>query len=122
MAKKVSKAAAGGAKKAAKKAVKKRSTKAEKKTAADNASGKPALLSGGNPQIAKGYGDEPVQAYIAAMEGWKSDIGTPPRRADRAIRSRCRQGGEIQFADSTAHFVRATGRTGSSASMCSRHT
>lgn len=33
------------------------------------------LLSGGNPQIAKGYGDAPVQAYIAAMPGWKSDLG-----------------------------------------------
>lgn len=35
----------------------------------------PKLLSGGNPQIAKGYGDAPVQAYIAAMPGWKSDVG-----------------------------------------------
>ena len=35
----------------------------------------PVLLSGGNPQIAKAYGDAPVQAYIAAMPGWKSDIG-----------------------------------------------
>lgn len=35
----------------------------------------PKLLSGGNPQIPKGYGDEPVQAYIAAMPGWKSEIG-----------------------------------------------
>src|SRR5512139_2333629 len=43
---------------------------------------KPALLSGGNPQIAKGYGDAPVQAYIAAMPGWKSDIG---RRLDAII-------------------------------------
>lgn len=34
-----------------------------------------ALLSGGNPQIAKGEGDAPVKAYIAAMPGWKSDIG-----------------------------------------------
>lgn len=33
------------------------------------------LLSGGNPQIAKGYGDEPVQAYIAAMPGWKRELG-----------------------------------------------
>ena len=33
------------------------------------------LLSGGNPQIAKGDGDAPVQAYIAAMPGWKSGIG-----------------------------------------------
>lgn len=32
----------------------------------------PVLLSGGNPQIAKGYGDEPVQAWIAASPGWKS--------------------------------------------------
>jgi hypothetical protein len=36
---------------------------------------KPALLSGGNPQIAKAYGDAPVQAYIAAMPGWKSAVG-----------------------------------------------
>ena len=38
-------------------------------------SGQPVLLSGGNPQIAKGYGEEPVQAYIAAMPGWKSPLG-----------------------------------------------
>lgn len=42
----------------------------------------PVLLSGGNPQIAKGYGDSPVQAYIAAMPGWKSDVG---RRLDTLI-------------------------------------
>jgi hypothetical protein len=36
---------------------------------------KPALLSGGNPQIPKGEGDAPVQAYIAAMPGWKRDVG-----------------------------------------------
>lgn len=35
----------------------------------------PKLLSGGNPQIAKGYGDAPVQAYIAAMPGWKREVG-----------------------------------------------
>ena len=35
----------------------------------------PKLLSGGNPQIAKGYGDGPVQAYIAAMPGWTRDVG-----------------------------------------------
>lgn len=35
----------------------------------------PKLLTGGNPQIAKGYGDAPVQEYIAAMPGWKSDVG-----------------------------------------------
>lgn len=42
----------------------------------------PKLLSGGNPQIAKGYGDAPVQTYIAAMPGWKSDLG---RRLDAII-------------------------------------
>ncbi len=42
----------------------------------------PKLLSGGNPQIAKGYGDEPVQAYIAAMPGWKSEMG---KRIDALI-------------------------------------
>ena len=36
---------------------------------------KPRLLSGGNPQIPKGEGDAPVQAYIAAMPGWKQDVG-----------------------------------------------
>ena len=36
---------------------------------------KPKLLSGGNPQIPKGYGDAPVQAYIAAMPGWKRKVG-----------------------------------------------
>lgn len=35
----------------------------------------PRLLSGGNPQIPKGEGDAPVQAYIAAMPGWKSEAG-----------------------------------------------
>ncbi|MEO6596289.1 MAG: DUF1801 domain-containing protein [Planctomycetota bacterium] len=40
------------------------------------------LLSGGNPQIAKALGDAPVQAYIAAMPGWKRDVG---RRLDALI-------------------------------------
>ena len=40
------------------------------------------LLSGGNPQIAKGDGDGPVQAYIAAMPGWKCEVG---RRLDALI-------------------------------------
>lgn len=35
----------------------------------------PRLLSGGNPQIPKGHGDEPVQAYIAALPGWKREAG-----------------------------------------------
>jgi hypothetical protein len=43
---------------------------------------KPVLLAGGNPQIAKGEDDAPVQAYIAAMPGWKRDVG---RRLDALI-------------------------------------
>jgi hypothetical protein len=50
--------------------------------AAKTSEAKPVLLSGGNPQIAKGYGDAPVQAYIAAMPGWKRDVG---RRLDALI-------------------------------------
>ena len=37
--------------------------------------GSPVLLSGGNPQIAKGDGDAPVQDYIAVMPGWKHQVG-----------------------------------------------
>jgi hypothetical protein len=40
------------------------------------------LLSGGNPRIAKADGDAPVQAYIAAMPGWKRDVG---KRLDALI-------------------------------------
>lgn len=43
---------------------------------------KPTLLAGGNPQIPKGYGDGPVQDYIAAMPGWTQDIG---RRIDDTV-------------------------------------
>jgi hypothetical protein len=45
-------------------------------------SDEPRLLAGGNPQIPKGEGDGPVQAYIAAMPGWKSELG---RRIDRLV-------------------------------------
>ncbi len=55
--------------------------KTPQKTAKE-AGDKPVLLSGGNPQIAKGDGDAPVQAYIAAMPGWKSEVG---RRLDALI-------------------------------------
>ena len=48
----------------------------------ENADREPVLLSGGNPQIPKADGDAPVQAYIAAMPGWKSDLG---RRLDDLI-------------------------------------
>ena len=43
---------------------------------------KVVLLSGGNPQIAKADGAAPVKAYIAAMQGWKRNVG---RRLDRLI-------------------------------------
>ena len=59
---------------------KKTTTKSGK--AAEKAAANPVLLSGGNPQIAKADGDAPVQAYIAAMPGWKSDVG---RRLDALI-------------------------------------
>ena len=49
---------------------------------ASRKSAKPTLLAGGNPQIAKADGDAPVQAYIAAMPGWKGDVG---RRLDALI-------------------------------------
>jgi hypothetical protein len=49
--------------------------KAARKVTAKPAAGTPVLLSGGNPQIAKGDGDAPVQAYIAAMPGWKHQLG-----------------------------------------------
>ena len=59
----------------------KKSAKVAKKSAKPAAT-KPALLAGGNPQIAKGYSDAPVQAYIAAMPGWKREVG---RRLDALI-------------------------------------
>ncbi len=73
--------------KVAKAATKRVAAKAAKprKTAPKSQSRKAAkriLLAGGNPQIAKADGDAPVQAYIAAMPGWKRDIG---RRLDALI-------------------------------------
>jgi hypothetical protein len=56
--------------------------KVAKKTTAKRIATKPKLLSGGNPQIAMADGDAPVQAYIAAMPGWKSDVG---KRLDALI-------------------------------------
>ena len=61
----------------ARKTMKKSAPKKKKKKTA-----KPVLLAGGNPQIAKADGDAPVQAYIAAMPGWKSGVG---RRLDALI-------------------------------------
>ena len=60
----------------------KKSAKVAKKAAAKRVAAKPTLLAGGNPQIAKADGDAPVQAYIAAMPGWKGDVG---RRLDALI-------------------------------------
>ncbi len=63
----------------------KKSAKTVKKAAPKRPTAKPAkpkLLSGGNPQIAKAFGDAPVQAYIAAMPGWKSVMG---RKLDALI-------------------------------------
>ena len=84
-AKKTSQKSAKAAKKAATKPVAEKAAKPGKaapKSRAGRGGAKPKLLSGGNPQIAKGYGDAPVQAYIAAMPGWKSDVG---RRLDALI-------------------------------------
>ena len=53
-----------------------------KKAPARHIAAKPKLLSGGNPQIAKAEGNAPVQAYIAAMPGWKQEVG---RRLDALV-------------------------------------
>jgi hypothetical protein len=63
----------------------KKSAKVARKAAATKGpavAAKPKLLAGGNPQIAKADGDAPVQAYIAALPGWKSAVG---RRLDALI-------------------------------------
>ena len=70
-------------KKAAAKKTAKEPAKAAKKAAARPLAAKPTLLQGGNPQIAKADGDAPVQAYIAAMPGWKRDVG---RRLDALVK------------------------------------
>ena len=69
MARKTSKKSANVAKKAAAKP-RKPAPKSQSREVAE-----PTLLAGGNPQIAKADGDAPVQAYIAAMPGWKRDVG-----------------------------------------------
>ena len=65
----------------------KKATRTARKAATKRAVAKPTrvrvrLLTGGNPQIAKGEGDSPVQAYIEAMPDWKRDVG---RRLDALI-------------------------------------
>ena len=78
---------------------------------------KPALLAGGNPQIAKAYGDAPVQAYIAAMPGWKRDVG---RRLDALIvrtAPAC-----TRRSNGTRRFTESRARAGSSTSIALRTT
>ena len=60
----------------------KKSANVEKMAAARRVAVKPTLLAGGNPQIAKAEGNAPVQAYIAAMPGWKRNLG---KRLDALI-------------------------------------
>ena len=60
----------------------KKSAKVAKRAAAKRVAKMPTLLSGGNPQIPKADGDAPVHTYIAAMPGWKRDVG---RRLDALI-------------------------------------
>jgi hypothetical protein len=59
-----------------------KSAKVAKAAATERIAAQPTLLAGGNPRIAKADGDAPVQAYIAAMPGWKRDVG---RRLDALI-------------------------------------
>ena len=87
MAGKTSKRSAKITKKAATKRVAAKADKPRKSVAKTSArkptkAAIPVILAGGNPQIAKADGDAPVQAYIAAMPGWKRDVG---RRLDALI-------------------------------------
>ena len=70
------------AKKTSKKVTAKRVTKTTTASRSKVRTAKPKLLSGGNPQIAKADGAAPVKAYIAAMPGWKRDVG---KRLDALI-------------------------------------
>jgi hypothetical protein len=63
-------------------AVKRSSRVATRKPGVAKVTAKPTLLSGGNPRIAKADGEAPVQAYLAAMPGWKRDVG---RRLDTLV-------------------------------------
>jgi hypothetical protein len=80
--KRTSKTSAKVAKKAAARRVAADAAKSRKAASQSRKLTKPTLLAGGNPAIAKADGDAPVQAYIAAMPGWKRDIG---RRLDALI-------------------------------------
>ncbi|TCU39944.1 hypothetical protein EV129_10281 [Rhizobium azibense] len=96
-----------------------RKTDRKSATAANGATAKPpstepVLLSGGNPQIAKGYGEAPVQAYIAAMPGWKSDVGTRSSSAQSLACARRSNGTRPSMVSRTM--------SGSSAFIASRNT
>src|SRR5262245_4001922 len=84
MAGKTLKKSAAQAKAAAAKRTAMRAAKPRKMAPASQARRRstPVLLAGGNPQITKADGDGPVQAYIAAMPGWKRELG---RRLDALI-------------------------------------
>src|SRR5262249_49266859 len=119
MASKTSKASAMIAKKAAAKrgaakAAKPRTTVA---TSQSRKAARPALLAGGNPQIAKAAGDAPVQAYIAAMPGWKRDIG---RRLEALIVRTVP--GVHKAVKWNSPFYGIEGQAGSSAFIASRTT
>jgi hypothetical protein len=77
--------------KVVKKALAKRDAAKTPRKAVPNPTEPPKLLSGGNPQIAKGYADAPVQAYIAAMPGLKlgTVCGTPCRAPHDGHTSAC---------------------------------
>ena len=97
-------------------------SKVAKKAATKRAAAKkPVLLSGGNPQIAKAYGDAPVQAYIAAMPGWKSEVG---RRLDALIVRTVPGVHKAVKWNSPFYGIEGQGRVkaGSSASIASRST
>jgi hypothetical protein len=82
VAAKAAKARKSVAKSVAKSSARKPTNATATKTKGPAMAAKPTLLAGGNPQIAKADGDAPVQAYIAAMPGWKSEVG---RRLDALI-------------------------------------
>jgi hypothetical protein len=82
MAKKTSGISTNAAMKSAAKPTATKAPKSARPGQSASPSRKIVLLSGGNPQIAKAYGEAPVQAYIAAMPGWKGDVG---RRLDVVI-------------------------------------
>jgi hypothetical protein len=75
MVRKTPKKSAKAGKKAATKSARKSVTPRKAAPPRSPKAAKPKLLSGDNPQIAKGYGDAPVQAYIAAIPGWKQALG-----------------------------------------------